>query len=553
MQKHMPVGIDDFAKVRESYYFVDKTGFLREFLKNHAEVTLFTRPRRFGKTLTMSMLRYFLDIEGAEEHRKLFEGLSIAEDSEAMTEQGTRPVLLLTLKEWQFESWAEMQQRIPEMVSSIFRAHAYLMDDMLSSWDQQEFSAYLRQERDISQCKQALVLLLHVMEVHYGRKPVLLLDEYDAPVQYAWEYHYYEEAIGFFRRFFSAALKSNPSLDFAVLTGVLRITKENIFSALNNVKVDSVLQLKYPEAFGFTPTEVEKITRDFGCEDKMIELRDWYDGYRFAGQEIYNPWSVVNYFDNGCQARTYWVNTSGNAILGEMLRHSRSRVLDKFETILQGGSIVTRMREGFIYNEIYKNENAIYTMLVTTGYLTTKRVVGGELGMQAELILPNRELRSLFRIEVLERYQSDDMDIEVEDLMRAFVAGDINVIRDGLSEYLEVLTSSFDAAKGKESFYHGFVLGMTATLIGDYQIRSNHESGYGRYDIAAFPKKEGESGMVIECKTTATEDALGAEAQEALAQIEEKDYLAEFRARGTTHVLRYGIAFCGKKVEVAMG
>ena len=552
MNTLMPVGVDDFAKVRREYYFVDKTQFLSEFLKNHAEVTLFTRPRRFGKTLTLSMMRYFLDIEGAEEHRKLFDGLAVADDTDVMMQQGSRPVLFFTLKEWQFDSWEEMQQRIPELVGDIFRAHANLMDDVLPSFDQEEFSAYLHRQKNINQCKQAIAFLLHVMEVHYGKKPVLLIDEYDAPAQYARDYHYYDDAIGFYRRFFSAALKSNPSLDFAVLTGVLRITKENIFSALNNLEVDSVLQLRYPEAFGFTMEEVRQMTRDFGCEEKMSELRSWYDGYRFAGQEIYNPWSVVNYFHRGCKAGTYWVNTSSNSILGDLLRHARSNVLDKFEDVLQGGSIITRVREDFLYNEIYKNVSTLYTMLVTTGYLTTKRMEHDEIGAKAELVLPNRELRSLFRSEVLERYQNDVMSIGVEDLMHAFADGDLETVCDGLAEYLEVLTSSFDAAKGKEAFYHGFVLGLTATLIGDYDIRSNRESGYGRYDIAAFPKKAGICGMVIECKTAESEEALEKEAQDALAQIAEKDYLAEFRVRGVTDVLRYGIAFCGKKVMVMM-
>jgi len=284
----------------------------------------------------------------------------------------------------------------------------------------------------------------------------------------------------------------------------------------------------------------------------LPEIQRWYDGYRFTGQEIYNPWSVVNYFYHGCQPHPYWVNTSGNSILGELLRHSPEQVLDKFETILQGGSIVTRVREDFIYSEIYKNENALYTMLVTTGYLTTKRVIDDDLGQQAELILPNRELRSLFRIEVLDRYHSDRMGLEVEALMRAFAAGDLATIRDGLSQYLEVLTSSFDAQKGKEAFYHGFVLWLTATLTGDYRIRSNRESGYGRYDVAAFPREPGGSGILIECKHAESAESLTAKAQEALRQMAERDYDAEFRAQGVERVLHYGIAFCGKQVQVEM-
>ena len=553
MNTLMPIGREDLADVRSGYYFVAKTPFVQAFLKDHAIVTLFTRPRRFGKTLTLSMLRYFLDIEDAEAHRKLFDGLLISKDAEAMAWQGTRPVLLLTLKGWKADSWDEMKHVISDMLAQVFDARGSLLSGTeLTEQERLRFEKLRKGEADLIVCRSALAFLLRVMEKHYGRKPVLLLDEYDVPIQTAWEHQYYKEAISFFREFLSAALKSNPSLDFAVLTGVLRITKENIFSALNNLSVDSVFHSKYPEAFGFTTGEIEKMTRDLHREDKLAEIRRWYDGYRFAGCEIYNPWSVINYFDSGCEPQPYWVNTSGNSILGEMLRHSRSRILEKLETVLQGEAIETRVREDVIYSDIYKNESALYTMLVTTGYLTTERVEQNDLGMRAALILPNRELQSLFRSEVLDRYHSDDMDIEVTDMMQAFADGDIETVRDGLSEYLEVLTSTFDAQKGKESFYHGFVLGLTATLIGDYQIRSNRESGYGRYDIAAFPRGAGERGFVIECKTAEKEE-IQVEAKAALQQIADRDYDAEFRAQGVTSVLHYGIAFHGKRVWVEFG
>jgi hypothetical protein len=552
MNTAMPVGVEDFAEIRSNYYWVDKTAVISAFLQDHKKVTLFTRPRRFGKTLMLSMLRYFFDIEGAEEHRKLFDRLKVAQDAETMAQQGTRPVLFLTLKGWNGLSWDVMQVRVRERLGALFNAYDFLLDDELSAWEQDNFQDVLRNTLPFASLSSSLSFLMQLLEKHYGRKVVLLLDEYDVPIQSAWEHGYYDEAIDFFRDFFSSSLKTNSALDFAVLTGVLRIAKESIFSSLNNLKVDSVLQLKYPEAFGFTQTEVERMARDFGREDKLPEIRQWYDGYRFASHEIYNPWSVVNYFDNGCKPRTYWVNTSGNAILGEMLRHSRSRVMDKLAQVLQGGSLISRVREGFIYSEIYKNEAALYTMLVTTGYLTTKSVTETDLGMQVELILPNRELRSLYRIEILERYHSDEMDMEVDELMRAFIEDDIETVRVGLGQYLEVLTSSFDTAKGKESFYHGLVLGLVATLLDEYIIRSNRESGYGRYDIAVFPKQIGKCGMLIECKVAESEEALAAQAQAALHQIETRDYEAEFRARGVGQVLHYGIAFCGKRVCVLL-
>ncbi len=418
MNTLMPIGREDFADVRNGYYFVDKTTFLQVFLKKHAIVTLFTRPRRFGKTLTLSMMRYFLDVEDAKEHRKLFDGLMISKDAEAMKLQGTRPVLFLTLKGWKADSWEEMKRVISDMLAQVFDARGFLLFGTdVTEQERLRFEKLRRGEADLIVCRSAIAFLLRMLEKYYGKKPVLLMDEYDVPVQAAWEHQYYKEAIGFFRELFSSALKSNPSLDFAVLTGVLRIPKENIFSALNNLSVDSVFHLKYPEAFGFTTEEIKKITRDFRQEDKLPEIRRWYDGYRFAGREIYNPWSVINYFDSGCTPQPYWVNTSGNSILGEMLLHSRSRVLEKLETVLQGEAIETRVREDVIYSGIYKNESALYTMLVTTGYLTTRCIKQDDIGMRAEIILPNRELQSLFRSEVLDRYHSDDMDIEVTDLM----------------------------------------------------------------------------------------------------------------------------------------
>lgn len=552
MDIKMPIGMDDFSKVRNGYYFVDKTPFLQAFLKNHAEVTLFTRPRRFGKTLTLSMMRYFLDTEDAEEHRRLFDGLAIADDTEAMAEQGTRPVLFLTLKGWKGLSWDILQVRVRQQLGELFNAYRFLEEDNLSDWERKRFRAILDGTGEFAALVDVLAFLLRLLEQHYGKKPVLLLDEYDVPIQSAWEHQYYDEALDFFREFFSAALKTNSSLDFAVLTGVLRIAKENIFSSLNNLEVDSVFQTRYPEAFGFTPEDVAQMTRDFGCEEKVEELRNWYDGYRFAGREVYNPWSVINYFHHDCKARAYWVNTSGNSILGEMLRHAKNKTLDEMENVLQGRPVTAMVDEGIIYNEIYQNQDALYTMLVTTGYFTTERVEDMDLGQEATLVIPNREIRTLFRREVIYRYRSDDMEYSLVDLMRAFAAGEIETVRAGLAEYLEILTSSFDAARGKEAFYHGFVLGLTATLASDYDIRSNRESGYGRYDIAAFPRKAGIRGMLIECKTAESEDALEKEAQAALQQMADRDYDAEFRAQGVEHVLHYGIAFCGKRVCVEL-
>ncbi len=548
MQLRLPIGEDDFEQVRKEYYFVDKSRFIRQFLDRHAAVTLFTRPRRFGKTLMLSMMRYFFDIEKAEEHRKLFDGLAIADDAEAMKEQGTRPVVFLTLRGLKLSSWEKMERGFQLLLSQLYRPFHFLMkEDGLNETDRKEFEEIHRGEADLAVLMDALGLLLRLLHQHYGRKAVLLLDEYDVPIQQGWHYGFYKEAIEFMRVLLTTALKTNPSLDFAILTGVLRISKESIFSDLNNLKVDSVLSSSYPEAFGFTPRDVKSMARDFDCLDKMPELRYWYDGYRFDGKEIYNPWSVLNYFDAGCEPDAYWVNTSGNSILQGMMEHSDDETWDKLQGVMQGKPIRTKIRDNFIYSEIYKSPQALYTMLVTTGYLTCQSFRRSDFGLKAELVLPNRELLSLYRMEVLDRFHTERLSMDIEDLMQAFLDGDLATAQRGLSEYLKVLASSFDTGE-KESFYHGFVLGMTAVLVPDYEVQSNKEAGYGRFDVAAFPKDVQNTGLIFEFKTAETEDALDAKADEALAQIAERDYEASFRVRGIEKVQRYGAAFCGKKV-----
>ena len=553
MKLAMPIGVDDFKKLREAYYFVDKTGFLSDFFPGHAEVTLCTRPRRFGKTLLVSMLRYFFDIEGAEENRKLFDGLAVSRDAALMKEQGTRPVLSFTMHGWKANTWEEMQGTIADGWRKIARQYKYLLEsDCVDASDRAVLQRMYDGKATLLDLRTAPELLLGMLEAHYGKKSVFLLDEYDTPIQSAWTNGYYREAIDFFRVFLTTALKSNPSLDFAVLTGVLRVSKESIFSDLNNPDVDSIPDPKFPAAFGFTAAEVATLAKDLGRADKLPELRAWYDGYRIDAQEIYNPWSVLKYFDRRCRARAYWVNTSENTILGEMLRRAGKPAFEAFSKLMQGGTVHTLVYEGFIYDEIYKNRDALYTMLLTTGYLTAQSTQDTGLGMEAELRIPNREIASVFRREVIDRYESPEAMIRIPDLMHAFLAGDLETVREGLSEALLLLTSSFDTAAGKEAFYHGFVLGMTATLVDDCFIRSNREAGYGRYDIAAIPRKPEKPGFVVECKTAESEEALEKTAEKAIAQIAEKAYMKELQDAGAAPVYRYGIAFCGKQVCVKM-
>jgi hypothetical protein len=544
----LPIGEDDFAQVRREYYFVDKSPFIREFMDRHGAVTLFTRPRRFGKTLMLSMLRYFFDIEQAEKNRQLFDGLAIAKDAEAMLGQGTRPVVFLTLRELKFTSWEKMESGLRNVFSELFRKYRFLLKDVeLDSVDRENFEQIYMGKAALVSEMNALELLLHLLNRHYGRKPILLLDEYDTPIQQGWQYGFYDHVVEFMRVLLTKALKTNPSLDFAVLTGVLRISKESIFSDLNNLQVDSILSPRYPEAFGFTPDEVNRMAQDFGWQDKLPEIKDWYDGYRLRGREIYNPWSVLQYFANDCEPRPYWVNTSGNAILAELMRSIDDEHAATLESLLQGGSVQAFLREGVIYSDIGDDEDALYTMLVTTGYLTVagEQRIGYET--QYDLCLPNKEIQSLFADEILRRFRHYQKKSALVRLMQALLAGDAEKAQTGLSKFLESMVSAFDTG-AKESFYHGFVLGMTAVLVPDYEVQSNREAGYGRFDVAVFPKDTAKTGLLLEFKTADHDAELADRAEAALKQIKERDYMAPFRARGIGQVHQYGVAFCGKQV-----
>ena len=550
MKVTMPIGIDDFMEARQGYYLVDKTGFLVQFLPAHPKVLLMTRPRRFGKTMTLSMLRYFLDIDGADEHRQLFDGMAVSRDAVIMTEMGTRPVLFFTMRGWKAMSWTAMQDILARGLKRVAQQYKFLMEsDRVDEEDRADLRAIYTGKASIATLQAAPELLLRMLAAHYGKKAVLLLDEYDVPIQSSWEYDYYEEAIDFFRGFLTTALKSNPALDFAVLTGVLRISKESIFSDLNNLDVDSLLHMTYPTLVGFTTAEVTQMAEALGVRDKLPELRDWYDGYRFGGQEIYNPWSIIQYFGKQCVPGMYWVNTSGNAVIAELMKSADSEHFESIEQLMQGKMVRAFLREDIVYSDIGEDQDALYTMLCTAGYLTIEREERTSFGTEYTLRLPNREMQVLFGDEIVKRYQKGFGKSSLVRLMRALLSGDVTGVQDGLSQYLEKLASLYDTARGKESFYHGFILGMIAILVPEYIVRSNRESGYGRYDLAIVPKEKGRPGCVLEFKTAETEEKLEQKATEALEQIRQKSYMTDIED-ATEVIWAYGIVFCGKRVCV---
>ena len=552
MNKAMPIGVDDFKEVRDNYYFVDKTDFIRQLIDSHSDVTLITRPRRFGKTLTMSMLEYFFSIDWVKESDNLFHGLAIEKAGmEYMKYQGKSPVIFISLKDIKNASWESMLDQWGLFIRNVYLRYKYLCtSDTIDDDMKEDFYRITKRKANENELADSLAKLMEIMQAYYDKPVILLIDEYDAPIQQAWERGFYDECIGFMRRFLGRALKTNASLDFAVLTGVLRIAKESIFSGLNNLDVCSVMTDQYSDVFGFTADEVSDIASVLQRRHMLPDIQAWYDGYHFGKADIYNPWSVINFFDKQTLA-DYWVNTSGNAILRQLMKQTDAEQKEDLLSLLHGDSVTAVIREGVIYDDIGENPDALYTMLLTTGYLTAihkQSTFGGQL---CRLVIPNREVKDAYRVEVLERMRGRLAASSLLLMMEDLVAGHVVPFSKTLERYIAYLVSSYDAAN-KESFYHGFLLGMTALFVPEYVVESNRESGYGRFDIAIFPKDTDKAGVLMEFKAADSEAQLKDKADEALRQIEEKQYGTEFEKRGISKVWKYGIAFCGKQVHVKM-
>ena len=552
MKRPMAIGIDDFKKVRERYYFVDKTFFLKALIDAHSEVTLCTRPRRFGKTLTLSMVKYFFDCQNAKENRKLFEGLEIAQAGDTyMAEQGKYPVVFLTLKDCKYDNWEIGYRGLKAKIEEIYDSFGYLSNsEQLTAREQKNFCEIIEGTASAEMYTKSLYLLTDALYRHHGVKPILLIDEYDVPIQYGFEYGYYDKIINFMKVWLDGGLKGNTSLEFAILTGVLRVAKESIFSDLNNLEVNSIVRGDYQNVFGFTQTEVEQIAKDYEVEDKIAEIKEWYDGYHFGKAEIYNPWSVINYFRYDCEAANYWLNTSGNKIIRDLLDIATIEMRAELTDLFKGKLLETTINEGLVYDEVYKRKDALYTMLLTTGYLTIIKEDTIDGNKVYQLDIPNLEIRQVYRSKIMD-YLADEMAIEDSIfMMRDLIRGDSENFARRMNQMLIKMMSYYDAKKqDKEGFYHGLMLGLTAILGNSYRIKSNRESGYGRFDLAIFPKDKTKTGVIMEFKTAETEAKLEETAQQALMQIETKEYAAEFDEEKVA-VQKYGIAFCGKKVKL---
>lgn len=548
----MPVGVDNFREmVSRDYYFVDKTNFIKELLDNKNKVTLITRPRRFGKTLAMRMLQEFFDINAAG--RDTFKGLSISRAGEKYIQhRGKYPVIFFSLKDIATGNYQDALRDLCGKISDLYAEYGFLAESPALNEREKEYFLSVYNIADHEQYGRdkwgkSLKMLTVYLWKHYGVKTILLLDEYDAPIQHAWEDGYYEDMIRFMRQFYSEVLKGNDALEFAVLTGVLRVAKESIFSGLNNLKVCSVLSEAYSDVFGFTGEEVARMAADLQLEDKLPEIREWYDGYSFGGSEIYNPWSVIMYFDAKCKPAPYWVNTSGNGIIKYMLDRLDGRGREDLQSLMDGNTISKQVQEGIIYEEIGSNADDLYTMLLTTGYLKCTRSQDGLLGTYMDLQIPNLEILRLFTREIAQNFTGYRGVSDITNMMDEMLKGNAVLFEEDLNRILRNSVSYHDAANG-ESFYHGMMLGFCVLLKDTHIVESNRESGYGRFDLALIPTDRRYYGVIMEFKRAADEGQLEEKALEALAQIEELSYIAEFQQRQIEKVWKYGIAFCGKKV-----
>ena len=545
-KKAVPVGIEDFERIiNEDYYYVDKTMLIEELLVNRAPVTLFTRPRRFGKTLNMSMLKYFFDVKNKEENKKLFENLKIY-NSEYMSEQGKYPVIFVSLKDLKGNTWEECLNRLKLFIFDLYVEFEYIREKM-NEWDKRKFEKVLYEQEDADYIM-SLKFLADSLYKYYGEKAIILIDEYDAPIINAFDKGYYNEAVNFFQTFYSSALKTNNSLKYGILTGITRIIKEGIFSGLNNLKVDTILNKKYSEYFGLLESEVIEMLDYFGMKYKIEEVKEWYNGYLFGESEVYNPWSIVNYIDNG-EIKAYWANVSGNTLLENMLDHAGESVYDDLKRFTDGESIEKYISDGTTIKSLLSNDDEIWQLLLYSGYLTKAKNQEKESDSNIyNLKIPNKEIRKYFGNMFLNRFFGTEVKTNI--LIKALENGDIKKFEKTLGEIMINMLSHFDLDKEMEKIYQVFMIGLVGFLMGKYEIISNDESGYGRYDLAMIPIKSNEKAYLMEFKISKTKKGMEERAQKALKQIDEKKYDTKLKARGIKNILKIGVAFYGKEVKV---
>ena len=548
----LPIGISDYRLASTEYYYVDKTMMIKDFLDERPMVSLFTRPRRFGKTLNMDMLRTFFE-KTDEDTSVYFKNKNIwACGEKYRSHQGKYPVIFLSFKDIKCDTWEETFDAIKDLFSKEASRHSELKSaDVFNEYEEAYIEKILSGTATPVELSVALANLSMMLHKYHGVAPIIIIDEYDTPIQQGHIKGFYDEIIGFMRNLFSGGLKDNKHLTYGFLTGILRVAKESIFSGLNNLAINSILDTKYSEYFGFTADEVKDIARYYQAEGKYDEICEWYDGYKFGNTEIFNPWSVINYFRNGCQPRAYWQSTGSNDIIGEILGGADETIYEKLNALLQGESFLTYIDTGVIYPQVKSNPSSVYSFLLVAGYLKVIKSEPSFSGdFMCEVALPNKEITFVYNKEILQKLNNIVPQATAISIQEAIYSGDTAALQKNLGTLLMQSVSSYDTVG--ENFYHGLVLGLCATLDNRFYITSNRESGEGRYDICLCPKDGKLPGILIELKAAkdCPEDELKELSEKALAQIDSRKYETELTVKGVRNILKYGVAFSGKRVQI---
>ena len=537
--KRIPIGLSDFKHlIEEDFYYFDKTKFIDEIIQDGAQVKLFTRPRRFGKTLNISMLKYFFDIKEAEKNKKLFKDLYI-EKTDSFKEQGQYPVIFLSLKDLKATTWEEMQKDIKSTVASLFLEYEDLYYE-LGEFDKPLFKKIATKEVDIENLKEALKVLVKILYKKYNKKVVVLIDEYDSPLVSAYVNGYYEKVKNFFKTFYSTVLKDNTYLQMGILTGIIRVIKAGIFSDLNNLRTYTILSDDYTDIYGLTEEEVEESLKDYGIEAEISKAKDWYDGYKFGDSEVYNPWSILNYLQDK-ELRAYWVDTSGNDLINNVLKMTNKNIITALERLFNGDGLKQNLSGT---SDLSKIE--VWELLLFSGYLTVEEKINQDNYI---LRLPNKEVKSLFRKTFIETYIARGSKLSF--LMESLIENKIEDYEENLQEILLTSVSYNDTKKGNEAFYNGLIMGMGLYLEGEYITKSNIESGLGRYNFLIEPKNKSKRAFIMEFKSTDSVEKLEEVSKEALQQIEDKKYNVSLKQNGIKEITCIGIAFCGKQIKIS--